>query len=61
MRVDFFIQGLEIYGHHGVGREEKVLGQRLYFDVRLTTNQCKAALTDKVEDVVDYTEVLDLI
>ena len=59
--MDFFIQGLEVYGHHGVGREEKVLGQRLYFDVRLTTNQCKAALTDKVEDVVDYTEVLDLI
>ncbi len=59
--MDIFIQGLEVYGHHGVAPEEKVLGQRLYFDVRLTLEQCRAALTDKVEDTVDYTEVMDLI
>jgi len=59
--MDFFIQGLEVYGHHGVSREEKVLGQRLLFDVRLTIDDCEAARTDRVEDAVDYTEVLDLI
>ncbi len=56
-----FIEGLEVYGHHGVGREEKVLGQRLIYDVRLTMEDCEAAFTDRVEDAVDYTEVLDLI
>jgi dihydroneopterin aldolase len=59
--VDIFIEGLEVYGHHGVGREEKVLGQRLIYDVRLTFEACEAAYTDRVEDAVDYTEVLDLI
>lgn len=59
--MDIFIEGLEVYGHHGVGREEKVLGQRLLYDVRLTTDDCKAAQTDEVADTVDYTEVLDLI
>ena len=59
--MDFFIRQLEVYGHHGVSREEKVLGQRLYFDLRLSVDDCKAARTDRVEDVVDYTEVLDLI
>lgn len=59
--MDIFIQGLEVYGHHGVAPEEKVLGQRLYFDVRLTMDECRASLTDKVEDTVDYTEVMDLI
>jgi dihydroneopterin aldolase len=59
--VDIFIEGLEVYGHHGVGREEKVLGQRLIYDVRLTIEACEAAYTDRVEDAVDYTEVLDLI
>jgi dihydroneopterin aldolase len=59
--VDIFIEGLEVYGHHGVVPEEKVLGQRFYFDVRLTTDDCPAALTDRVEDAIDYTEVIDLI
>lgn len=59
--MDIFIEGLEVYGHHGVGHEEKVLGQRLLYDVRLTIEDCEAAYTDRVEDTIDYTEVLDLI
>jgi dihydroneopterin aldolase len=59
--VDIIIEGLEVYGHHGVGAEEKVLGQRLLYDVRLTIEDCQAAQTDAVSDTVDYTEVLDLI
>jgi dihydroneopterin aldolase len=59
--VDIFIQGLEVYGHHGVAPEEKVLGQRLLFDVRLTIDQCAAAVTDDVTDTVDYTEVMDVV
>jgi dihydroneopterin aldolase len=59
--VDIFIEGLEVYGHHGVAPEEKVLGQRFLFDVRLTVEDYPAALTDRVEDAVDYTEVIDLV
>jgi dihydroneopterin aldolase len=59
--VDIFIEGLEVYGHHGVGHEERVLGQRLLYDVRLTLEECRAAKTDAVADTVDYTEVLDVI
>jgi dihydroneopterin aldolase len=59
--VDIFIEGLEVHGHHGVGREEKLLGQRLLYDVRLTVEDCRAAQTDEVSDTIDYTEVLDLI
>lgn len=59
--MDIFIEGLEVYGHHGVGTEEKVIGQRLLYDVRLTIEDCGAAQTDDVSDTVDYTEVLDVI
>jgi dihydroneopterin aldolase len=59
--MDFFIEGLEIYGHHGVPPEEKVVGQRLLFDVRLTMDECRGAFTDEVQDTVDYTEVIDVI
>jgi dihydroneopterin aldolase len=59
--LDFFIEGLEVYGHHGVPAEEKVMGQRLLFDVRLTMAECRGAYTDGVADTVDYTEVIDVI
>ena len=59
--MDIFIEGLEVYGHHGVTDEEKVLGQRLLYDVRLTMDDCPAASTDDVADTVDYTEVIDVI
>jgi 7,8-dihydroneopterin aldolase/epimerase/oxygenase len=59
--MDFFIQGLEVYGHHGVPQEEKVMGQRLYFDCRLSFDDCRAMRTDDIADAIDYTEVLDLI
>jgi dihydroneopterin aldolase len=59
--MDFFIEGLEIYGHHGVPPEERVLGQRLLFDVRLTMEHCRGASTDEVADTIDYTEVIDVI
>jgi dihydroneopterin aldolase len=59
--MDIFIEGLEVYGYHGVAPEERVLGQRFYFDVRLTVEDCRAAVTDRVEDAIDYTEVIDLV
>jgi dihydroneopterin aldolase len=59
--MDILIEGLEIYGHHGVTDEEKVLGQRLLYDVRLTMDECAAAHTDDVADTIDYTEVIDVI
>ncbi len=59
--MDVFIEGLEVYGHHGVTDEEKVLGQRLLYDVRLTLEDCRAAFTDDVADAIDYTEVMDVI
>ena len=51
--MDIFIEGLEVYGHHGVAAEERILGQRLLYDVRLTMDDCAGAATDDVEDTVD--------
>jgi 7,8-dihydroneopterin aldolase/epimerase/oxygenase len=59
--MDIMIEGLEVYGHHGVADEEKVLGQRMIYDVRMTIDDCPAARTDDVADTIDYTEVMDVI
>ena len=49
------LAGLEIFGHHGVHEEERRVGQPFLFDVTLQVSD--AALSDRLEDTVDYSLV----
>jgi dihydroneopterin aldolase len=53
------LQGLEIYGFHGVYEEERRDGQLFLFDVELEVGD--AALSDAIADTVDYSEVAGLV
>lgn len=47
--------GLELHGFHGALPEERELGQRFVFDVRLELERPPAR--DRIEDAVDYRAV----
>ena len=49
------VEGLELEGHHGASAEEQDRGQRFLFDLRLEVSD--SALSDRLEDTVDYREV----
>ena len=51
------VVGLSVYTHHGVGEAEREVGQRLVLDVTLELDRCEAAVTDRLEDTIDYGEV----
>jgi 7,8-dihydroneopterin aldolase/epimerase/oxygenase len=51
------ITGLSVYTHHGVGKAEREVGQRLVFDVAFDLSDCDAVVTDRIEDTVDYADV----
>ncbi len=53
MKVELY--GIELFGHHGVGKEEQARGQRFVYDVELEVGERGA--TDRIEDAVDYREV----
>jgi dihydroneopterin aldolase len=50
------VAGLELHGHHGASEEEQERGQTFLFDLRLEVSD--AALSDRIEDAVDYREVV---
>ena len=58
MTVTVELRGLELHGHHGVEEEERRRGQRFLFDVWLETRDAAAAASDRIEDAVDYREVV---
>lgn len=49
------LEGLEVFGRHGVLEEEHRDGQTFLYDVRLEL--ADAPPTDRVEDTVDYRDV----
>jgi dihydroneopterin aldolase len=55
--VSVEIVGLSLYTHHGVGKAEREVGQRLVFDVAFELGECDATITDRIEDTVDYADV----
>ena len=61
MTVVVELQGLEVHGHHGVEDDERERGQRFLFDVRLEVADDTAARTDRVEDTVDYRDVVTVV
>jgi 7,8-dihydroneopterin aldolase/epimerase/oxygenase len=49
------LEGLEIFGRHGVLEEERRDGRIFFYDISLEVSD--AALSDRLEDAVDYREV----
>ena len=59
MSVTVELFGLEIEGRHGVEDEERARPQRFLYDLWLEVPD--AALSDRVEDTVDYREVVTAV
>lgn len=53
------LAGLEVFGYHGVEEDERRDGQPFLFDLALEVSD--AALSDRIEDAVDYREVVALV
>jgi 7,8-dihydroneopterin aldolase/epimerase/oxygenase len=53
------VEGLEIFGRHGVGDEERERGQAFLYDLRLEVSD--AAESDRLDDTVDYVAVAEVV
>jgi dihydroneopterin aldolase len=53
------LDSLEVFGRHGVLEEERREGQMFLYDVRLEVSD--AALSDRIEDAVDYRLVVECV
>ena len=59
--MDILVEGLEVWGRHGVLDEEKTLAQRFRIDLRLTLHHCAGVRTDHLVDTVDYAAVIETV
>lgn len=57
--IEVELAGLRVFGRHGVTEEERERGQDFLYDIRMEVSD--AALTDRIEDAVDYRDVADAV
>jgi dihydroneopterin aldolase len=48
------LHGLEVFGHHGAGEDERDRGQTFLYDVQL---EVRPPAADHIDETVDYREV----
>jgi dihydroneopterin aldolase len=56
--VTIELHGIELQGFHGVLEHERHEGQRFLVDLELDLPDERAASTDRIEDAVDYRDVV---
>ncbi len=56
-----FIEGLRVAGKHGVGEAERKVEQEFEIWVRMEVDTTRAALSDKLEDALDYAPIKEKI
>jgi dihydroneopterin aldolase len=55
------INGIKVFGYHGVFPEEKVLGQKFVFDVELYTETKETGLSDDYTKAINYVEIVNIV
>jgi dihydroneopterin aldolase len=53
------LEGLAVFGRHGLLEEERRVGQDFLYDIRMDVGD--AGASDRIEDAVDYREVADCV
>ena len=53
------LHGIELFGYHGVLEEERREGQSFLFDLDVEVGD--GALSDRIEDAVDYRELVTVV
>lgn len=48
------IENMEFYAYHGCYEEERVVGNRFIVDVQIETDLSRAAVTDSINDTLNY-------
>lgn len=55
------IEQMEFYSYHGHYEEERIVGNRFIVDLTLETDCKKAAITDELDDALDYQRAYEVV
>ncbi|MEA2935213.1 MAG: 7,8-dihydroneopterin aldolase/epimerase/oxygenase [Variibacter sp.] len=60
MSDTIFIERLVVHAHHGVGEDERQIGQQFLLDLHLDVDLSAAGDSDKLVDTVSYADIIEV-
>jgi dihydroneopterin aldolase len=60
MKNKINIEGIKLYAFHGCLEEEAKIGANYIVDVNITTDFSKAAISDDLNDTIDYCAIYEI-
>lgn len=61
MKTSIRLENIQFYAHHGVGEQERTVGNRFAVSLTLYFPFAEAAATDRLEATLNYAEVYDIV
>lgn len=61
MKSHILLQNLRFYARHGVGEQERIVGNEFVVSLRLATDIGRAIESDEVSDTVSYADVFEAV
>ena len=61
MKDQIVLTGIHGFGYHGLFDHERENGQDFYVDLSLSVDLTAAAISDSIDDTVNYAEITDLV
>lgn len=61
MKDQIVLTGIHGFGYHGLFDHERENGQDFYVDLFLSVDLTAAAISDSIDDTVNYAEITDLV
>jgi 7,8-dihydroneopterin aldolase/epimerase/oxygenase len=58
---EIYLEGIEIIAFHGVYEQERKLGNTFLIDLKIKTDIEKSAISDNLNDTVDYAVLYNII
>ena len=55
------IENMEFYAYHGCYDQEQVVGNRFIVDLEISANLEKAALSDNIDDTLNYQNAYEIV
>ncbi|MBN2275637.1 MAG: dihydroneopterin aldolase [Bacteroidales bacterium] len=55
------LENMEFYAHHGHYAEEQTIGNRFQVSLNIDTDLKKPAVTDNLNDTIDYSKVYEVV
>ena len=61
MKDQIVLTGIHGFGYHGLFDQERENGQDFYVDLSVSVDLTAAAISDSIDDTVNYAEITDLV